>query len=831
MKKITKVCLLTVLVGMTSVTFITGCVEKVTLLPVEDLVTDILPGNFNYSMISSVDVDIYVNDKYDGAKNYYVEILNGDPFSDGGAKILTAGNTKGNTPYSITLAAPKGVTALYVRQTNPTGQQAVKAIDITYGTSFTCDFRPSSSSNATSLTTDEASISMMGSTEYLDANSYTLPSSYTTLTADGTTNLNGNNYVPSGVTVNDALGVPWKEYHLYVAGKVIIGSSFSTPAKSTIVVMDGGEVIFTAGADVGQKDNIIVVHKGGKFTVTGQLNLGQSTGTIINEGSVTLGSFLTNGDVYNHGTFIVGADYISQGDFINCVESATLNVTGTFQNNTKGLIENNGTITCNYLYGTNTTEILNQKTIKAVNAKFTTAVDITNNGNFIVDDTFTSTNSSDKLSNYGLLQAKIFDFSSCGIALSNYCHVKGQTIKAGNGSSLTGYSGSLIECENFVSEQSKVNLNSDAMFSIADMSDYTGTVDGLSGYRLDLSGRASGASIPLFIWGAIKSGCENTANSIGLKGTMYVVKGETVTYGSSYIQVQQSGVTMVSGADNLDYSIKSTSCNGGGFEGGEGGGGDDDYPKWIDLDSELTFLIEDMWPYQGDYDMNDVVFEITGIKEYINADNGVLKYKFTLTPKACGSSRLVSVALQLEKIGNSNVSYIKETSLSSSQTFVEVDAVHSKATLMLIPDFHKTVYNSSTHIMKNTIESEAKQSSRDFTYEITFNTPVAQTAVDPLSTNLNFFIIVGNNEIPRTEVHVAGYQPTDKVLRVDTNGYVDSETGQSWGLLLPFTGFYYPIEYTKITDAYPDFASWAASGGQSYSTWYNNPSSGKIYTK
>ncbi len=111
------------------------------------------------------------------------------------------------------------------------------------------------------------------------------------------------------------------------------------------------------------------------------------------------------------------------------------------------------------------------------------------------------------------------------------------------------------------------------------------------------------------------------------------------------------------------------------------------------------------------------------------------------------------------------------------------------------------------------------------------------TPSDIAINKLNFFIVTDKQKTNRTEVHLAGYNATDKVNKSLFGTGVDNSNGNTkylsknnlvWGMMIP-TIFNFPLENTDITKAYPYFYEWAASGGTTNTDWYNNANSQYIF--
>ena len=88
-------------------------------------------------------------------------------------------------------------------------------------------------------------------------------------------------------------------------------------------------------------------------------------------------------------------------------------------------------------------------------------------------------------------------------------------------------------------------------------------------------------------------------------------------------------------------------------------------------------------------------------------------------------------------------------------------------------------------------------------YEVEFNSPVSSDDLDMFY--LNFFIVNGGNAQNRSEVHLAGYKPTDRV-KAETNNYVANDPDNSdktmWGFIIPMSDFKYASEVVSIDQAF-----------------------------
>ncbi len=171
-----------------------------------------------------------------------------------------------------------------------------------------------------------------------------------------------------------------------------------------------------------------------------------------------------------------------------------------------------------------------------------------------------------------------------------------------------------------------------------------------------------------------------------------------------------------------------------------------------------------------------------------------------------------------------------------------VEAGQTKAVIIPFDNHDVLATNQDGSFFINTLNAKAKVSSATASVLVTLTSPIDLSSLSPAS--FNPFLI--SNERRGYEIHLPGYAPTDKAdtklfgTGDDTSApssgkyYISKE---NWPWAISFNdSFVYPLELTKITDAYPHFAEWAASGGLTYTDWYSNIATGyrtttNLYTK
>lgn len=244
---------------------------------------------------------------------------------------------------------------------------------------------------------------------------------------------------------------------------------------------------------------------------------------------------------------------------------------------------------------------------------------------------------------------------------------------------------------------------------------------------------------------------------------------------------------------------------------------EEDGPK--DEENYTTYkgilAFEDMWPRQGDYDMNDVViaYESKVYKHVVG--NLIYKVIDCFTPYHDGALFQNAFGYQLHKM---NESEIKSVSIEGASTSVfmngqtmEPDQEHP--TFILFDDVKQAIHQGSF-----TVTTEFKN-------DINLN-----RLVPPY----NPFIIVQSNEGRGREVHLVNYPPTslanlsllgtdDDKSRIEDELYYVSDKSFPFALNLSgVSSFNCPTEGVRIDKEYPKFSGWVSSGGKENSKWYLN---------
>jgi len=260
-------------------------------------------------------------------------------------------------------------------------------------------------------------------------------------------------------------------------------------------------------------------------------------------------------------------------------------------------------------------------------------------------------------------------------------------------------------------------------------------------------------------------------------------------------------------------------------------------------DTKYTYLFEDQWPLYGDYDMNDVVIRVKKTTMYLNASNKVEKFKLEAELVAVGASKNIAAGLQLDDVAASLVSSVEYGSTKPSTLFSYasqgVEAGQSKAVIPFFANAHAFMGNS-TNAFVNTMPGSTANVSVLPTIVVTATFSSATLSPESFAAGkLNLFIITDGQSNNRKEVHVVNYRPTDKASTTffgnNNDGssatagkYYVSKDNLAWGICVA-SSVNHPKEYAKVTDVFPNFASWVTSGGSSNTDWYTTYNSGLIF--
>lgn len=250
----------------------------------------------------------------------------------------------------------------------------------------------------------------------------------------------------------------------------------------------------------------------------------------------------------------------------------------------------------------------------------------------------------------------------------------------------------------------------------------------------------------------------------------------------------------------------------------------DCYPN---CEEYATLAFEDLWPYEGDYDFNDLVINYN-YAYFADADNKVVRMDPSFLIRAIGASFKNGFGFQMEvapaAISSISGQIMTEGILTFNPNGTESD--QSKATVMVFDNSNTAFSAAGTVGMTNTLTNLGYKTPDTIFMSIDFDSPQMREALGEAPYNPFIFV----KQVRSHEVHLMNHEPTDKMdMSLFGTGADDSDPGSDiyyrganglpWALSIP-VDFDYPSEYNDIRDAYLHFEAWSGSGGVIYLDWY-----------
>jgi LruC domain-containing protein len=239
-----------------------------------------------------------------------------------------------------------------------------------------------------------------------------------------------------------------------------------------------------------------------------------------------------------------------------------------------------------------------------------------------------------------------------------------------------------------------------------------------------------------------------------------------------------------------------------------------------------TLAFEDLFPNKGDYDMNDLVVDYN-FKEYLNANNDIVKMDVSLKLRAAGGVQQNGFGLQLgvtpDKIASVTGSQITGNLISIAGNGTE--SGQDKAVIIAFDNALQLLGGGS---IVNTEKEKGSVNPVDLNLQVVFTAPVSREELGTAPFNPFLFV----NTVRGKEVHLPGYHPTklaimdylnsgDDVTNPATGVYYQTASGLPFAINIPVS-FAYPVERTPINAGHLKFTQWAQSGGAQFADWYKN---------
>ena len=251
-----------------------------------------------------------------------------------------------------------------------------------------------------------------------------------------------------------------------------------------------------------------------------------------------------------------------------------------------------------------------------------------------------------------------------------------------------------------------------------------------------------------------------------------------------------------------------------------------------------TLLFEDLWPEYGDYDLNDIVANFKA-QVYINGKNKAEAILVGIRLKAVGGIFPYEFYLHLMGVKSSDIDEIVPYNIVNASSFADLVAVapaNGDDALFL---FKEIKSNNKRPVGGEYLNTEpgyemAEEDLVEVAYMLYLKDPMPLNKV--LYDSFDFFI---GNTANQKEIHINGYKPVlfDQSIYVKyrnenantdrSNDFYTSNTDLIWGIKIP-AAIPHAYEKVEFTLAYPNFATWAQSGGNQCRDWYENTGNNRV---
>lgn len=243
-----------------------------------------------------------------------------------------------------------------------------------------------------------------------------------------------------------------------------------------------------------------------------------------------------------------------------------------------------------------------------------------------------------------------------------------------------------------------------------------------------------------------------------------------------------------------------------------------------------SLAFEDLYPNQGDYDMNDLVIDYN-VQDMLDASGSITETIITLRLRAMGGVLHNGFGIQLP-VSPDMVESASGTQLINNNITLTTNGLEAKQSKAVVIAFDDGLYllGGGTQSIVNTLRDKPTVPPATFQLRIVFKAPVTRKVLG--FGPFNPFIFIGG--IRGKEVHLPGFLPTDAANKAFLGSgddgtdpakgkYYKTESNLPFAINVPVT-FEYPLERVSIIEGYLKFDKWAENHGNSFSNWYrDNP--------
>ncbi len=223
-----------------------------------------------------------------------------------------------------------------------------------------------------------------------------------------------------------------------------------------------------------------------------------------------------------------------------------------------------------------------------------------------------------------------------------------------------------------------------------------------------------------------------------------------------------------------------------------------------------TYGFEDLWPYKGDYDFNDLVvnYRYTNV---LNSDGLLVESILNFDVKNVGGSYKNGFGIELD-MPESLISSVTGYNLTEGIITLDAKGLELNQT--------KPVFI----VFDNAWENYENHSTLELVIEYTSAIEASNFG------NLNPFIFIDKER--GREVHLSNKQPTnladvslfgtgEDISNASNSVYYKDNTNLPWAIDI-IHDFVFPQEKKEIILGYPYFVNWAESSGSQYKDWYKD---------
>lgn len=248
-----------------------------------------------------------------------------------------------------------------------------------------------------------------------------------------------------------------------------------------------------------------------------------------------------------------------------------------------------------------------------------------------------------------------------------------------------------------------------------------------------------------------------------------------------------------------------------------------------------TLAFEDLFPYQGDYDMNDFVIDYN-FKEYTNAKDEALKMDISLKLRAVGGILSSGIGFEMN-ISPDMITSVTGQQLTGNNVFLAGNGTEKgqEHAVIIALDDCLGLFGGGTII--NTFQNSAQIDPVNLELTVEYVHPIHRSELGDAPFNPFMF----NQEERGKEIHLPGYTPTtlvnneyfqtgDDATDLLENKYYKTVHNLPFAINIPIS-FDYMIEQSPINQGHLKFAPWAESGGAEFSDWYMNKSNYRVPNK